>query len=970
MSAPQPSFHPPYDIHLLWGQAIDLLVLLELDQTDVDDYLDGLDASRRVSYQFIPSFLPTADLKITFKNDGTVDRPSCLIELANTPPGDWFNLINNFLVSVVVTDSTNPAKVSVTQTAIRIHIHKSIQDVWITPSPLTVYQDMDSARFCVYALFDDGVVAEIGNLFEGDNGDEIDYSITNPIQLKWSSSTAGLIDSDGEITPVQDTQDHDVTLKVTYGTQTFTRTGTVRMSDVLNANQTAIRVREVANSESPGFAKLNQVPNILFLPEGFTDVGDFNRLVDNYVADLIGNKITAPFNWLKGSINFWSAFVPSRENGITHRGMLEVIENPRETGDNGPTMRGVKPTKAVKPDDEDASTWEFENLLYYVGFPVKGDETLSDFQLKFRWEQTTLLSSIQLSVLFPDPDGDTDQPNNYDLITLWKSSVDRRLPDAKDSAFGVTVNDYIAFDNDGDYRDVNFDQRRVQRRFLDGFLGGLKDRKNNPVGPVFVRGTATTSRGKDYDNIIFLVADTQGGREQNANGYLFILLDDDGSPTLPGTLADNRVSAAPVSIPAKLPLEQKAVLTHELGHSFGLGDEYGESTPDDDYDNRYVGSSKVASWPFARYQKPAYFTDGDSNVQPKVDFERPSSHGPEPTEIDAYRIKWRYHRTRKASLVSSPSFANNTLTVTANDPSVRFSPGETVFLRKRRINRQVLRLKNTDSTKRADIISPTTFPKGYLLKRHTVLQVNAASNKLTIKPQSGSGSQQELELVAGQADFFKKGERVRIYRERASDPIQTIIRTPSPTDPDHDTIAILLSPALKVESVTNAQVVLSIPTGTLQTELQILQADEEMLLYAPITADGATAQYPYAELISRPILDYLNTNPYALNANKAHKEIIDTSDIQNSSLPSSLVPCCSRRKKEIVAVYSGGARTHGDIYHPTAQCMMNTSSTGKKEKRHYIELCAVCRYTLVNMISPASFRKFDEDYMNRKIYPT
>lgn len=154
--------------------------------------------------------------------------------------------------------------------------------------------------------------------------------------------------------------------------------------------------------------------------------------------------------------------------------------------------------------------------------------------------------------------------------------------------------------------------------------------------------------------------------------------------------------------------------------------------------------------------------------------------------------------------------------------------------------------------------------------------------------------------------------------------------------------------------------------------LTTINPNEELLLYAVIAvpANQRTAQYPYAELIAKPVLDYLHANAFPLNANAAHEEIIDTSTISNSSLPKSLIPCCSRRKKEIIGLFSGGMSYHTEIYHPTAQCLMFTQiEEDKKKKLSYIELCAVCRYTLINLIDPTKFAKFDTDYMSRNIYP-
>src|SRR5262249_5737267 len=44
---------------------------------------------------------------------------------------------------------------------IRIHLHESVQKIWLTPASLTVHVDDSDCRFTVLALFDDGTVGDI-----------------------------------------------------------------------------------------------------------------------------------------------------------------------------------------------------------------------------------------------------------------------------------------------------------------------------------------------------------------------------------------------------------------------------------------------------------------------------------------------------------------------------------------------------------------------------------------------------------------------------------------------------------------------------------------------------------------------------------------------------------------------------------------------------------------------------------------
>src|SRR5262249_16685721 len=77
---------------------------------------------------------------------------------ASVPPQNTSQaVINNFLMTVSVQDSS--AKTY--ETEIRIHIHDSVTDIWLTPSTLTIHKGANESRFTVLASFNDGVVGDI-----------------------------------------------------------------------------------------------------------------------------------------------------------------------------------------------------------------------------------------------------------------------------------------------------------------------------------------------------------------------------------------------------------------------------------------------------------------------------------------------------------------------------------------------------------------------------------------------------------------------------------------------------------------------------------------------------------------------------------------------------------------------------------------------------------------------------------------
>src|SRR5690606_2471588 len=148
-----------------------------------------------------------------------------------------------------------------------------------------------------------------------------------------------------------------------------------------------------------------------------------------------------------------------------------------------------------------------------------------------------------------------------------------------------------------------------------------------------------------------------------------VLLKEDYPMLLTGKLADIRTSEVPLT-DTKLTLVTKSTLTHELCHSFALGDEYGE-TPDDDSDtNQTVPEPLVSSWKYTKYTSPPRNLDIYRNIQAKSDFERPKPGGG--TELDAFRLKWRYHRIQKCTLVTAISSPGTELIATLKNPEVAF----------------------------------------------------------------------------------------------------------------------------------------------------------------------------------------------------------------------------------------------------------------------------------------------------------
>lgn len=965
MPAPGISFNPPYDLHLVRGQSVILKDILLIGGQSVTTYLA---ANPSITLVFSANFkggpLPGgwySGLGIGIITDSVLGG---IVQTDRPGPADD---IKNFHLTATVTHtdgSTNVAK-------IRIHIHSSIKQAWLSPQILTVQKGINGFRCSVRARFDDDVEAEIGPKINIRNGRVIDYHYgTSILNIVWSSPTANLINSvSGEITPgaAIATGLHSVSAVISCtginlaqgGGPTVTASGQIFVADQLSGTRTDITASLVTTGNCPGFAKINDVPNVLFIPDGFhaENSGVFDLMVDKYVSDLTTGKISSPFDILNGSMNYWKVFLTSGDEGATNSGERALIEISGHV-----KAQIISEGKKPAEDFLAPSNWTYKEILYKIGMPVRTDVSKSHIAIRTDWKSKTNLTS-----------GDIDSiPNS--AVDNWKALGERRLPEERDTVLGILIDDYIAVSNDGNYGMVRINPRRMSRLNLDHFLATLKDDRGNLIGDKFIM---SPPRGKDYDRIVYL-SSAFNGRENNFDGGFFIVVNTEqfyfpvsGSISSFKVLYDFDNNDL-----GELPLAQKAVLTHELGHSFGLEDEYGETSSDVTLNNKFVNDGAVSGLPYTLFTGAPSLVDWSGNVQSKPDL---LSTTDAVTKIDANKIKWRYHRIKKCGVVKLNPVQNGARTTITLNPgqATVFALDDKVFLRKRRKHKSVFFLyKLPDQIIRAEVVS--TNPAGPLTISEitlTLTAINAAANEITV---SSGGAFNNIIVVPGQTTLFAVGETAVLWEKFLDDPIAISTRSPSATPLTvSDTINLLVSPELVVRSVNGGADTVEIEVvagGNLTADFMSFAADESMILYNPVTAPAAWGpQFKFAELISQKVIDHIlidaNAFPFNAKPDPAHgnaiTEIVDYNRIQNSSIPSALVPCCSSRKKEIVALYSGGNQYHSNIYHPTAHCFMRI----QREENTLDEFCAVCKYILINMIDPTKHGMLDEQYAGRKIYP-
>src|SRR5215510_8637278 len=77
---------------------------------------------------------------------------------AITPPDPAFPKVRNFLLTATFTQAVGAPNFEV---EIRIHVHDSVKDIWLTPPTLTIHKDANECRFTVLARFNDDSVGDI-----------------------------------------------------------------------------------------------------------------------------------------------------------------------------------------------------------------------------------------------------------------------------------------------------------------------------------------------------------------------------------------------------------------------------------------------------------------------------------------------------------------------------------------------------------------------------------------------------------------------------------------------------------------------------------------------------------------------------------------------------------------------------------------------------------------------------------------
>jgi hypothetical protein len=550
-------------------------------------------------------------------------------------------LVQNFLVKAIAT-ATNGAETTTAEVWTRVHLHQSVERIWLSPNPMTIHQgSARDPRFTLLAEFDDGVVTDITAI-----GDTV--AAWGP-RVTWTSDSATVaVSAIGRLAGTAVGTAHiTASFQPPDGSAPVRNTATAQVVEPWNHGIDLTLVSGDADRRA-------HVPNILFIGEGFDesddDSDDFERIVGVVVDGLRKNHLMDPWPMLHASVNFWSAFTSGRESGATARSEVYVTD---------PDAQEARFFTVPEPEQPKASdhTWSVAQLVHQIGLPVLGDadsdlsEVLPD--LKERFGDHITEDAIK------------------DSFGRWRQLANRRLFNARDSALCFTAGGLprAKTPSGEDPNIFSIDRERIVLADIQSLLSGLRhettvigadlwgvDGKDRGLVCVLTRSSGRSVAPDD-----FFVVSLANGKEERAT---------DGP--------DQQLDLVPIDLPSEGDdLDWLVFLfAHECGHAFGLGDEYGErETKKGEVFERFEGTdtATIEAYP---------------NLHARATLRKAGA----PNEIDASLVKWAsWLRISHAAVVTAqPTVSGTELRLEVRAGANRFEVGERMRVR------QVLLRRNAE----------------------------------------------------------------------------------------------------------------------------------------------------------------------------------------------------------------------------------------------------------------------------------
>jgi hypothetical protein len=391
------------DFHVLAGQASGALAdLLGIgDDTPEQYFASNIPAGRGITVKFVAEPIGgSAPAGVQ------VGPTTGAINIATT------STVTSFIVRAEVSDASG---VFSRKPRIRVQVHAALAasgpKVWLTPKKLSIHRGSDGQVLSLFAEFADGTVGDITELPDL-TWELVNAADSGKLSIDGRGALSGLADSPG------------VAVKVTLPSSWGGLTASAQV-EVLPPWGTATTLGPLeAHLVAGSAANKDKAPNLLFLPEGFTDRTQFVDTVNKVVKSLRSDERSSPFDWLSDDVNYWFAWIPapSSEAGtsvlhemttFTRRGRLFGVSPP--TNIDPPTN---VPTRGSVLADERNST-----LGLSVGGRLNLENQFGTVTITWYPRRTQRAHLDKLLAALKDPDDKTPAAPNVGLT--WTTGKDR-----------------------------------------------------------------------------------------------------------------------------------------------------------------------------------------------------------------------------------------------------------------------------------------------------------------------------------------------------------------------------------------------------------------------------------------------------------------------------------------------------------------------------------------------------------------
>lgn len=552
-------------------------------------------------------------------------------------------------------------------TVIRIHVHDRIRNWWPTPGKLRVVSGSAGSLPRLLAEFDDGVAADISDWPGVIEGLRLDWTSADPARVQVDASTGLLRSISAPSTPAVDIR---ATLNHPALPPGFAPSAPVSAHVVTAWSQ----ARPVTFIAGPGPRRHESATNILFLADGFVagEEARFRELVARLANLIVSREDIQPFKLLRESINFWGLFLASEESGTT---LLSEHLAP-------PGNAAFKLDEMPDADlEHETGPLTLERLIRLIGLPVPTDFGAGESDAD---AFARLVSFLANDFVLP-------MPFNVDLATFvaWRRLAGRGLVESRDTLFAVQAGGR-PFVGRRPSPSPSLDSRRIEDDDIAALVGALYcDVKDGgspqrvPVGRVWER-PSPVRRGKDAGLVCVLSRAASFGAATTADpvfGPKHVLAklwryngtEDEIAARQTGratfVLRPSMVNPAHGASPnVALPV------VHEIGHVFGLVDEYGGKRPTEQVEPPKAFPN--GQWRYELFRRP-----GD----PLGDYD-PATTLPTEQRISPSKIVWAaWPRLRAAGeLVAPPAIVGTTVRVQLRiGHALNFAVDQYVKLRQR-----------------------------------------------------------------------------------------------------------------------------------------------------------------------------------------------------------------------------------------------------------------------------------------------